>query len=191
MRYIRGAMLLDALNPPAWSTGGAWDHVLGRVDENLPRLGDGYPLMTVGGAWQTCQRDDWVEGYWPGLIWLAYAATGEDRYLLAARAAVSSLDDSDHVRWTVQRNANERQEFFNQANARMLRTIDSQANSVMLNTTRPGGEIVEHFKANRILVAGPYPRYDTYIRVSLGTSDEIREFWRVWDLLPSHHMSMK
>jgi histidinol-phosphate aminotransferase len=110
---------------------------------------------------------------------------------LAAKAATVAIDDPDHLQWTVQRNANERQEFFNQANARMLRVIDSQANFVMINTNRPGAEIVEHFRSNRILVAGPYPRYDTYIRVSLGTSAEIGEFWRVWDLLPSHHMSMK
>ena len=53
---------------------------------------------------------------------------------LAARAAVAAVDDVEHVRLTVQRNANERQEFFNQANARMLRVVDSQANFVMLNT---------------------------------------------------------
>jgi len=110
---------------------------------------------------------------------------------LASSAAASAIDDAEYIQMTVQRNANERQEFFNQANARMLRVIDSQANFVMLNTTRPGVEIAEHFSANRILVAGPYPRYETYIRVSLGTSAEINEFWRVWDLLPSHHMSMK
>jgi len=111
---------------------------------------------------------------------------------LAAKAATVAIDDPDHVQWTMQRNANERQEFFNHANARMLRVIDSQANFVMINTDRPGVEIVEHFRSNRILVAGPYPYYDTYIRVSLGTSAEIAEFWRVWDLLPSQqHMSMK
>ena len=53
---------------------------------------------------------------------------------LAARAAVAAVDDVEHVQLTVQRNANERQEFFNQANARMLRVVDSQANFVMLNT---------------------------------------------------------
>ena len=58
---------------------------------------------------------------------------------LAARAAVAAVDDVEHVQMTVQRNANERQEFFNQANARMLRVIDSQANFVMLNTDRPRG----------------------------------------------------
>jgi len=51
---------------------------------------------------------------------------------------------------------------------------------------------VEHFKTNRALVAGPFPGYETYIRVALGTTAEIHEFWRIWDLLPGHHnMSMK
>jgi len=109
--------------------------------------------------------------------------------VLAARAAAAAVGDDEHVQLTVQRNGNERQEFFNQANARMLRVIDSQANFVMLNTNRPAAEIVEHFKTNRVLISGPFSGYESYIRVSLGTAAEIREFWRVWDLLPAHHMS--
>jgi hypothetical protein len=35
-----------------------------------------------------------------------------------------------------------------------------------------------------VLVAGPIPSYDNYIRVSLGSPDAMNEFWRVWDLLP-------
>jgi hypothetical protein len=42
---------------------------------------------------------------------------------------MAALDDVDHVRTSVRRNADDRQEFFNQANARMLRTIDSQTTS--------------------------------------------------------------
>jgi hypothetical protein len=60
----------------------------------------------------------------------------------------------------------------------------------MLNTGRPAVEIVEHFKKNNVLVSGPFAPFDTYIRVSLGTPAEMREFWRVWDLLPAHKMSM-
>ena len=60
----------------------------------------------------------------------------------------------------------------------------------MVNTERPAVDIVEHFRARGVLVSGPFPAFDTYIRVSLGTSAEMREFWRVWDLLPVHnHMS--
>lgn len=114
---------------------------------------------------------------------LAASALPDAVSALAARAAALSLDDSEHGQWTAQRNASERQEFLSQANRRMLRTIDSHTNFVMLDTARPSAEIVQHLRANRILVGGPYPRYESYIRVSLGTSDEIREFWRVVDLV--------
>jgi histidinol-phosphate aminotransferase len=109
---------------------------------------------------------------------------------LAAAAALAALGDADHVRMTVRRNTDERQEFFNQANARMLRPIDSQTNFVMLNTERPAVDIVEHFRTSGVLVAGSFPAFEKHIRVSLGTSAEMREFWRVWDLMPVHnHMS--
>jgi hypothetical protein len=29
-----------------------------------------------------------------------------------------------------------------------------------------------------------------HIRVSLGTPDDMLEFWRVWDLMPRHNMEM-
>ena len=91
-----------------------------------------------------------------------------------------------HVRTSANRNADDRQEFCNQANARMLRTIDSHANFVMLNTGRPAASIVDHFATNRVLVAGPFHGYEKYIRVSLGTPAEMREFWRVWDPPAAH-----
>ena len=106
---------------------------------------------------------------------------------VAALAASAALDGADDVRASARRNTDERQEFCNQANARMLRTIDSHANFVMLNTGRPAVEIVEHHRKNGVLVAGPFPTLDNYIRVSLGTPSEMREFWRVWDLMPMHH----
>jgi histidinol-phosphate aminotransferase len=106
---------------------------------------------------------------------------------VAALAATAALGDTEHVRISARRNADDRQEFCNQANARMLRTIDSHANFVMLNTARPAVEIVEHFRKNGVLVSGPFPTFDKYIRVSLGAPAEMREFWRVWDLMPVHH----
>ena len=101
----------------------------------------------------------------------------------------AALDDVDHVRTSVTRNADDRQEFFNQANARMLRAIDSQTNFVMLNTEWPSLEIVEHFKRHNVLVAGSIPSFDRYIRVTIGVPSAMREFWRVWDLNP-HKMTM-
>jgi histidinol-phosphate aminotransferase len=121
---------------------------------------------------------------------LASYRLAEDVNVVAARAAVRALEDAEHVRRSVMWNDDDRQEFFNQANARMLRTIDSRTNFAMVNTERPAVEIVEHFKKNNVLISPPFPTFDTYIRVSLGTPSEMREFWRVWDLMPNHKMTM-
>ncbi len=107
---------------------------------------------------------------------------------VAAAAAIAALDDTDHVRTMIRRNADDRQEFNNQANARMLRVVDSHANFVLLNTGHPAADMVAHFRKNGVLVAGPFQSFDKHIRVSLGTPAEIREFWRVWDLMPPNHV---
>ena len=73
----------------------------------------------------------------------------------------------------------------------MLRTIDSHANFVLLNTGHAATGMVEHFLKHDVLVAGPFHPFDKHIRVSLGTPTEMQEFWRVFDLLPpSHVMTM-
>ena len=110
--------------------------------------------------------------------------------VVAALAAVSALDDTAYVATCVKRNADSRQEFFNQANARMLRAIDSHANFVMMNAQRPSPDVIEHFKKNAVEIGRPFPPLDNYIRVTLGKPAEMAEFWRVWDLAPAHKMEM-
>jgi histidinol-phosphate aminotransferase len=108
---------------------------------------------------------------------------------VAALAAIAALDDVAHVHTAMRRNVDDRQEFLNQANARMVRAIDSQANFVMLKTSRPAGEVRDHFSQHRILLAPPSPDLPSYLRVSLGLPTDMQEFWRVWDLMPGHHMT--
>jgi histidinol-phosphate aminotransferase len=111
--------------------------------------------------------------------------------VVAARAAAAALGEADHVRASVQQNANDRQEFLNHVNGRMLRAIDSHTNFVMLNTGQRAEGVVEHFRKNNIIVPHPFPPLDKYVRVSLGAREDMDEFWRVWDLLPPRQvMSM-
>jgi histidinol-phosphate aminotransferase len=115
----------------------------------------------------------------------------ENVSVVAARAAITALEDDDYVHASVVRNADDRQEFFNQANARMLRVTDAQANFALLNTNRPAIHVVEHLKEHNVLVPPPFAGFDQYIRVSLGTAEDMNLFWRAWDLMPViHHMSM-
>jgi histidinol-phosphate aminotransferase len=108
---------------------------------------------------------------------------------ITVRAAVAALADGDYVRVSRMRNTDDRQEFFNQANARMVRWIDSQTNFVMLDADRPAEEVVAHFERNRVLLSRPYVHFPKHVRVSLGTPAEMHEFWRVWELMPGggHH----
>ena len=105
----------------------------------------------------------------------------------AAVAAAAALDDPGHLRSVVTRVADDRQQFYNQANARMLRVIDSHANFVMLNTTRRAGDIVNHFARNGIALPTPFEPLGEYVRVTLGAASDMQAFWRVWDLMSLAH----
>ncbi len=109
---------------------------------------------------------------------------------ISVKAATAALEDTAYIRLAAKRNSDDRQEFMNQVNARMLRAIDSHANFVLLNPLRPVSEVLPHLEKNNVLVAPPIPAMDKYIRVSLGTPAEMQEFWRVWDLMPPSKMAM-
>jgi histidinol-phosphate aminotransferase len=111
-------------------------------------------------------------------------ATEDNINAMVTQAAAVALDDTDGVRDFVRRNADDRQEFFNQAMARALKPIDSHANFVMMNTFHPAEEVIEHFRRNKILIGRRFPPMDTYIRISLGRPEEMSAFWQTWDMLP-------
>ena len=84
-------------------------------------------------------------------------------------------------------NSNDRQEFFNQANARMLRCLDSETNFVLMRTFVSGKETAEMLRAKGVLVRAEYPEFEKHIRISLGLPEEMRAFWSTWDAMMPHH----
>ncbi len=103
---------------------------------------------------------------------------------VVVQAAMAALNDSDGLNESIERNTDDRQEFFNAALARMLKPIDSHANFVMMNAFHPASDMAQLFRKSNILIGRPFPPLDTYIRVSLGLPDEMHAFWRAWDALP-------
>jgi histidinol-phosphate aminotransferase len=103
---------------------------------------------------------------------------------VVAQAASAALDDTDGVNDFIRRTMDDRQEFFNQAMARMVKPIDSHANFVMMNTFHPADDVIQSFRQNNILIGRGFPTMSTYIRVSLGRPDEMQRFWQAWDMLP-------
>ena len=110
---------------------------------------------------------------------------------IGVQAAGAALDDTDAIKDFIQRNTDDRQEFFNQAMARALKPIDSHANFVMMNTFHPVEEVIQHFRKNNILIGRRFPPMNTYIRISLGRPEEMLQFWRTWDMLPYPKHSMQ
>jgi histidinol-phosphate aminotransferase len=104
--------------------------------------------------------------------------------VVAAQAAIAALTDTEGLRLAAKRNADDRQEFVNQAHARSLKPIDSHTNFVMTNTGRDVAQVIEHFQKHGVYVARRFPAMPEHLRVALGTPAEMRQFLRVWDLMP-------
>ncbi len=118
---------------------------------------------------------------------LAARRLNMDVNVVAARVALAALSDAAHVKGIATLNSNDRQEFFNQVNARMLRCLDSQTNFVLLRTGTSGKEVAGSLRAKGVLVSAGYPSFEKYIRVSLGLPEEMQAFWRAWDAFMPHH----
>lgn len=106
---------------------------------------------------------------------------------VGARVALAALADTAYTRKIATVNANDRQEFFNQVNARMLRCLDSQSNFVLLRAGSSGTEAAEMLRNKGVLVSAGYPGFEKHIRVSLGLPEDMESFWRAWDSSMPHH----
>ncbi len=103
---------------------------------------------------------------------------------LAIRAAMAALEDTASLREVVKKNTDARQEFVNMAFSRNFKQGESHANFFAVDTFNPATMVIQHFRANNILIAPVSLSWDTWIRVSLGKPEEMNAFWRTWDTLP-------
>lgn len=107
--------------------------------------------------------------------------------VVGARTAVAALSDQSYVKKIFTQNSNDRSEFYNAVNVRMLRCVDSEANFVLLKTHGSGKEAAELLRTKGVLVTAGYPYFERYIRVSLGLPADMQAFWRAWGECMPHH----
>ena len=68
--------------------------VLDRIDANLAVFTDAFPApSSVNGVYPAIGNVEWTNGFWTGMLWLAYEASGEARYREAAERQVRSFKD--------------------------------------------------------------------------------------------------
>jgi histidinol-phosphate aminotransferase len=107
----------------------------------------------------------------------------DDLNATVIRCALTSLDDTAGHEQARQRNQRDREEFMRQAQARGLKTIPSFTNFVMVETGRPVRSVIGHFRKNGVEIGRPFPPFDNWARISLGTPEQMTTFWRVWDMM--------
>ena len=57
------------------------DCCLKQIDANMDALGTKFPwCATKGLEYPIIENIEWTDGFWTGLLWLAYEVTGDEKY---------------------------------------------------------------------------------------------------------------
>lgn len=68
--------------------------VLMSIDAMLPRFTTTFPAASsVEGIYPAVERVDWTEGFWTGMLWLAWEVTGDDKYRLIAEGLLDRFEE--------------------------------------------------------------------------------------------------
>lgn len=80
--------------PTAIELDGAIANALARIDRALPGLTDMFPAPSSEAlVYPAIGNIEWTNGFWTGMLWLAWELTGADRYREAAERQVASFVD--------------------------------------------------------------------------------------------------
>lgn len=79
----------------AWANG-AFQRLQAKLDAEVERVGSKIPYISENGEYLEDKAETdvvwWTNGFWPGICWQMWQATGNDAYLQAARGSEDKLD---------------------------------------------------------------------------------------------------
>lgn len=62
-----------------------WNKIKSKTDRMLEAIGDKSPHVAgANGVYDDMRLDWWTSGFWPGILWIVYEMTGDERYKNAA-----------------------------------------------------------------------------------------------------------
>lgn len=72
----------------------ALEQVLAKLERTNGRIGDSVPYRTINGVYNDLSGDInwWTNGFWPGLLWLAYRHTNNECFAISAKGVEEKLD---------------------------------------------------------------------------------------------------
>jgi len=96
--------------------------------------------------------------------------------ITAVVAATASLKDADLIPERRRINASIRQETFQWLDRNGYSYIPSESNCFLLDTKRPGKQVIEAMATQNIFVGRIWPVMPTHVRITIGTRDEMSRF---------------
>jgi len=76
----------------------SWEKLQTKVSAEVDRIGDRIPFVTKDGKYPKYYDETlgdlywWTNGFWPGMLWQMYNATGDERYKTAAEGVEKRMD---------------------------------------------------------------------------------------------------
>jgi len=72
------------------------EKILKKLLITADRIKDGTPHASVQGRYDTTDIQWWTNGFWPGILWLAYRQSGNEKFMEYARKCEDNLDSVLH-----------------------------------------------------------------------------------------------
>jgi histidinol-phosphate aminotransferase len=98
----------------------------------------------------------------------------------AAHAARAALLDTEHVERAAKLNRVQLQTFYDEMKAAKFETIPSETNFAMVHIHRPVAPVIEAFAKRKILVGREFKPMSDYLRVTMGTAEEMKQFYEAF-----------
>ncbi len=97
-----------------------------------------------------------------------------DVNMLSAVAALTALEDKEHIAWEVQENAEIRDMTIGAFREMGFEVGDSNTNHIFVNIRRPASEFRDACLEHNVLVGRDFPPMErTHCRISLGSREEM------------------
>ncbi len=78
---------------PAWLEEQIHSAIL-KIEKNMSRFGEQFPSASAtNGIYRLKPNDDWTNGFWTGMLWLAYEWTGKSKFRKLAETNLASFQD--------------------------------------------------------------------------------------------------
>jgi histidinol-phosphate aminotransferase len=98
----------------------------------------------------------------------------------AAVAATASLKDPNVVMERRRINAGIRQQTFDWLSRNGYSYIPSESNCFVVDTKRPGQQVRDAMAKENVIIGRVWPIMPTYVRITVGTQDEMERFQAAW-----------